>query len=131
MTAMASGIRSAPTVFKQNNEVASVVELQITMDKGNITAVDWIHGCGLGCGRYDCLRAYVVDQDRFGIVAEENCFVSDCEVPGAPQCDTQVFVTWTGTDSGNEACESVNYSIHGFRAYGAGNYMRNARDLGN
>ena len=27
MTAMVSGIKSAPTVFKQNNEVASVVEL--------------------------------------------------------------------------------------------------------
>lgn len=27
MTAMVSGVKSAPTVFKQNNEVASVVEL--------------------------------------------------------------------------------------------------------
>ena len=32
MTAMASGVMSKPTVFKQNNAVASVLELQITMD---------------------------------------------------------------------------------------------------
>ena len=32
MTAMASGVMSKPTVFKQNTAVASVLELQITMD---------------------------------------------------------------------------------------------------
>ena len=52
-----------------------------------------------------------------------------CEFPGEPTCDTQVFVTWTGTDKGDEHCESVNYSIHGFKKYGSKNYMKNARKL--
>ena len=129
LTAMASGIRSAPAMFKQNNEVVSVVELQITMDRGNVTRLDWIHGCGIGCGKYDCHRAYVVDEEGYGIVSEKNCYVSGCEVPGEPTCDTQVFVTWKGTDKKGEYCESVNYAIHGFGRYGASKYMAEARNL--
>ena len=129
MTAMVSGVKSAPTVFKQNNEVASVVELQITMKDGNITSVDWIHGCGIGCGGWTCANAYVVDVDGYGLAAESNCYVSGCSVPGEPTCDTQVFVTWRGTDVAGEHCESVNYSIHGFGRFGAGKYMDSARKL--
>ena len=58
---MVSGVRSAPTMFKQNNEVVAVVELQITMDRGNVTRLDWIHSCSIGCGDYDCHSAYIVD----------------------------------------------------------------------
>ena len=129
MTAMVSGVRSAPTVFKQNNEVASVVELQITMKDGNITSVDWIHSCGLGCGPYTCAPAYVVDPDGYGVASESNCYVSGCSYPGEPTCDTQVFVTWRGTDVKGEHCESVNYSIHGFGRFGSGKYMDSARKL--
>ena len=67
---MASGVKSAPTVFKQNNQVASVVELQISMKDGNVTRLDWIHGCNLGCGGGVCAGAYVVDEAGYGIVAE-------------------------------------------------------------
>ena len=129
---MASGVRSAPTVFKQNNAVAGVVELQITMNEGNITRVDWLHGCGLGCNPFSaCADAYVVDQNGYGLVAEQNCFEIECELatPARSTCDTQVFVTWTGTDKNGEYCESVNYSIHGFGRYGSGGYMASARGI--
>ena len=129
LTAMASGVKSAPTVFKQNNQVASVVELQISMKDGNVTRLDWIHSCKLGCSFSTCAGAYAVDEDGYGIVAEQNCYVVGCKFPGDPICDTQVFITWTGTDKGGEYCESVNYSIHGFRRYGSGGYMKSARLL--
>ena len=99
------------------------------MKEGNITRLDWIHSCGLGCTPYGCANAYVVDEAGYGIVSEQNCYNTVCEYPGAPTCDTQVFVTWSGTDKKNEYCESVNYSIHGFRQYGAGGYMAGARQL--
>ena len=111
-TAMASGVISKPTVFKQNDIVASVLELQITMVEGNITRIDWIHGCNQ-CGPYQCANGLVVNEKGYGMVNEKNCYTKrdQCKYPAAPECDTQVFVTWTGTDKGNEYAESVNYSI--------------------
>ena len=75
------------------------------------------------------MSAYVVDNDGYGIVSEKNCFVIGCEVPGEPTCDTQLFVSWTGTDSEGEFCESVNYSIHGFGRFGSNKYLKSARNL--
>ena len=128
MTAMASGVMSKPTVFKQNSAVASVLELQITMDQGNITRIDWIHGCN-SCGKYSCANALVVNEKGYGMVNEKNCYTKgdQCKFPAKPECDTQVFVTWTGTDKDNEYCESVNYSIQGLKKYGGSKYMESAR----
>lgn len=102
------------------------------MNNGNITNVDWIHSCKIGCDTRHvpptkCGKAFTVDAEGYGVAAEENCYVSGCSVPGAPTCDTQVFVTWRGTDVGGEHCESVNYSIHGFGRFGSKNYMKSAR----
>ena len=74
MTAMVSGVMSQPSVFRQGDIVASVLEVQITMDKGNITSVDWIHGCKQ-CGKdYQCVKALVVNEKGYGMVNEENCY---------------------------------------------------------
>ena len=130
MTAMVSGVISQPSVFRQGDIVASVLELQVTMEKGNITRVDWIHGCKQ-CGPYQCVKALVVNEKGYGMVNEENCYsnTKQCFKPGEPECDTQVFVTWTGTDKDGEYFESVNYSIQGLRKYGGSKYMDSARKI--
>ena len=54
-----------------------------------------------------------MNEKGYGMVNEKNCYTKrdQCKYPAEPECDTQVFVTWTGTDKGHEYCESVNYSI--------------------
>ena len=100
------------------------------MVEGNITRIDWIHGCNQ-CGPYQCANGLVVNEKGYGMVNEKNCYTKkdQCKFPAAPECDTQVFVTWTGTDKGNEYCESVNYSIQGLRKYGGSKYMDSARKI--
>ena len=100
------------------------------MVEGNITRIDWIHGCNQ-CGPYQCANGLVVNEKGYGMVNEKNCYTKkdQCKFPAKPECDTQVFVTWTGTDKGNEYCESVNYSIQGLRKYGGSKYMDSARKI--
>ena len=101
----------------------------IVLDAGKISALEWRNSCykGQGCDEIDCEDSSIVYD---GVTFEEkNCFKPDCSTAGDNECDTQVFVTWVGRDSGRDDCTSDNYRLSGFADFSMVSYLDAARAL--
>lgn len=61
-------------------------------------------------------------------IAEWNCMLFGCTADNT-NCDTQVFVTWVGTDSQGRHCTSDDFRLTGFDAYGVQSYVDAAENL--
>ena len=61
---------------------------------------------------------------------EHNCFFTGCKEDNAA-CDTQVYVTWVGTDSNDHDCTSDNFRISGFTDFGVKSFLESAHGLSN
>ena len=103
----------------------------VGLDQGQISVLEWRNSCykNQGCDSKDCEDSTVTfDGETY---PENNCFRTDCANATEGECDTQVFVTWVGRDSGRDDCTSDNYRISGFSDYGIVSYLDAAKALFN
>ena len=62
------------------------------------------------------------------LTQESNCVLQDCTTQDK-QCDTQVYVTWKGTDKDGVLFQSDEKRISGFTDFDVKSYYEAALDL--
>ena len=85
---MANGVRSRPAIFKQNLEVAPILNLVVVINEGKIDDLVWRNNCYdmQVCDTNDCKDTTVVwDETTYD---EVNCMRSDCASVDDSTCDT-------------------------------------------
>jgi hypothetical protein len=99
------------------------------LDKGSVSSLSWKNSCNSsqGCELKDCIDASVIHQEI--TYSEMNCFITGC-TRDLTECDTQVFVTFQGSDVDGRWTTSDNYRISAFDAYSIRSYLNAARNLG-
>jgi len=131
MTAVSFGVQSRPVKFKLKSQVAPLLNLVVDMKQGAVTNLTWINNCNdlQGCSIDEC-KSTSLSYNGTPVV-ENNCFkqAKDCTANAGAECDTQVFVTWTGTDKHNWDMTSDNFRLSGFSDYGVRSYLDAARNL--
>ncbi len=62
------------------------------------------------------------------VTGESNCVIPDCTASDR-RCDTQVFVTWKGTDLSGAMLLSDEKRISGFTSFDVSSYYTSATEL--
>lgn len=83
VTAMADNVLSRPAIFKQNTEVAGLLNLVLTLKDGVVDKLEWKNNCFdmQACSIHDCKDTSVRSQTEAGFEVyheEQNCLFSDC-----------------------------------------------------
>ena len=130
LNALSNGNFSRQVVFKRNGLVAPIVNLVVSMENGLITGLNWVNSCyeDQCCDVNNCLDTSLASE--INPVPERNCMLSSCTA-SMNQCDTQVYVTWVGTDKQKRVCTSDNFRLTGFVDFGVKSYVESALWLSN
>ena len=108
--------------------MAQILSLVINMENGVIKNFEWSNGCyNSDCDINNCKETNGTFNDTTYV--EQNCYVGDCSSTST-QCDTKVYVTWTGDDNKNRNCISDNYRISHFTGYSINSLLQSAYTFG-
>ena len=128
-----NGVMSRESFFKIENGVAETLNLVGKISKGVITGFSWENACiGKTCKFEDCVeKSFKVSKD--GQEYEEtdrNCYIKTCESSKATNnCDSKIFLTWTGDDDEERYCESDNFRITNLIDHSIKTYFESAVSL--
>ena len=92
----------------------------MTVEKGTVTELQWKNTCYEGC------------QCETFANGGKNCVIPECidKFSGYPnECDTQVYVTWVGTDNNDRHLQSDNFRLSAFGDFKLQSYYEAALKL--
>uniref|UniRef100_A0A7S3JE35 Uncharacterized protein n=1 Tax=Euplotes harpa TaxID=151035 RepID=A0A7S3JE35_9SPIT len=110
-TTNGNGIQSEAAYYKVNGYLVQQLSAVVSFSGGGVTSFKWNHGC-VDCSSSECLT------DPLG---NQNCFYVTC-----PNCDPNIFITWSGDDGKGNFMISNSFSFKQFADYMISSYYQNA-----
>jgi hypothetical protein len=71
LVAISNGVESRPAIFKTENRTVPILSLQIELDEGQVTKLEWENDC-YDCDGYNCYDT-TVNRDGIWPINENNC----------------------------------------------------------
>lgn len=109
-----------------NNGVFNIMTAIITLDKGVVQSIAWDDNCNTcltNCYDNSVLKngtdlVLITDKtETYNVYSGKNCYntKADCDKDGA-NCDLQIYVVWSGSDSKGRVFESSNVRMTRFQS---------------
>ena len=128
-----NGVMSRESYFKIEDGVAETLNLVGKIEMGVITGFSWENDCiEKTCKFEDCVKkTFKVFKDGQDYEeTDKNCYIKTCEnSKDTNNCDTKIFLTWTGNDLEDRYCESDNFRITNLIEHSIKTYFESAVSL--
>ena len=126
MYALTNGVRSRDSNFKLKGNIAEVLNLVVTIEKGVVKSLDWKNACiEMVCSFENCQETTFNFLSK--TIKDKNCYIKTCKSSKETNnCDSKVYVTWEGNDREDRWCESDNYRITNLLSHSIKTYFSSA-----